>query len=294
MTTSVGTPVGDNLQGKPKRDDIHSGIQNILLNNKETREEPIPVFRYENQLYRDYFGWFLKHTDEKKRTWDWFSRELLPRIDTCDVLIDAGAGNGELLSHFLPKFHRCIAIEPSPAFVNDLLKLIPDESLYQTTILGAPLSLPKANLVIESHVKYYIPLEEWEINTDRLISWLAPGGCLVEVLENEHSDFQRMRVEFLGQEYVRELQHFAWQYNRKKNIEVEVDTREAWVTCTSLEMMLGIAIFMMNGVPPDLLSNHPGLPTREQLARWIHQNYYSPGGVYRMSCVQDFVKYFLL
>ena len=89
MTTSVGTPVGGNLQSKLERDDIHSGIPNILLDNKETREEPIPVFRYETQLYRDYFGWFLNHTDEKKRTWDWFSRELLPRLKTRDVLIDA-------------------------------------------------------------------------------------------------------------------------------------------------------------------------------------------------------------
>ncbi len=280
MSTSVSTQVGDNLQGS-------------LLNDKEG-EELIPVFRYENQLYRDYFLWFLKHTDEKKRTWDWFSRELLPRLKTRDVLIDAGAGNGELMSHFLPTFHRCIAIEPSPAFKSELLRLIPNENLYQTTILGAPPSLPKANLVIESHVKYYIPLEDWEINTDRLISWLAPGGCLVEVLESEHSDFQRMRAEFLGQEYVRELQHFAWQYSRKKNISVEVDTRQAWVTCTSLEMMLGIAIFMMNDVPSDVLEHHPGRPTREQLARWIHKNYYSPGGVYRMSCVQDFVQYFVL
>ena len=142
MSTSVSTQVGDNLQGS-------------LLNDKEG-EELIPVFRYENQLYRDYFLWFLKHTDEKKRTWDWFSRELLPRLKTRDVLIDAGAGNGELMSHFLPTFHRCIAIEPSPAFKSELLRLIPNENLYQTTILGAPPSLPKANLVIESHVKYYI------------------------------------------------------------------------------------------------------------------------------------------
>lgn len=57
-------------------------------------------------------------------------------------------------------------------------------------------------------------------------------------------------------------------------------------------MMLGIAIFMMNDVPPEVLKQHPGIPTHEQLAKWIHHNYYS-SGVYRMSCVQDFVKYFL-
>ena len=279
MSTLVGTPVGNNLSSS-------------LLNDKKGAEL-IPVFPYENQLYRDYFLWFLKHTDEKKRTWNWFNRELLPRLKTRDVLIDAGSGNGELMSRLLPKFHKCIAIEPNPAFKSELLRLIPHENLYQTTILGAPPSLPKANLIIESHVKYYIPTKEWEINTDRLISWLAPSGCLVEVLKSEHSDFQIMIAHFLGREYVRELQHFAWQYSRQKNISVEVDTREAWVNCTSLEMMLGIAIFMMNDVPPDVLEHHPNRPTREQLARWIHQNYYSPGGVYRMSCVQDFVKYFL-
>ncbi|MDJ0718685.1 MAG: class I SAM-dependent methyltransferase [Prochloraceae cyanobacterium] len=257
-------------------------------------DELIPIFSHENQLYRDYFNCFLKHTDEKKRTWDWFERELLPQIVTRDLLIDAGAGNGELLSHFLTKFHRCIAIEPSANFAGDLLKLIPDRDLYQTTILGTPRSLPKANLVIESHVKYYIPLDEWAINTDRLISWLAPGGCLVEVLQSKHSDFQTMRAEFLGQDYIRELQQFAWQYSRKRGIKLKVDTREAWVTCRSLEMMLAIAIFTINDVPAKLLKTHPHRPTRIQLAKWLHQNYYSPEGIYRMSCVQDFVQYFLL
>lgn len=152
MSTSIGTPINNNLQ-------------NSLLKNKESKEL-IPIFRYENQLYRNYFLWFLKHTDEKKRTWKWFSRELLPRLKIRDVLIDAGAGNGELLSHFLHQFNQCIAIEPNPAFSSELLRLIPKQSLYQTTILNAPLTLPQANLVIESHVKYYIPTEEWEINTD--------------------------------------------------------------------------------------------------------------------------------
>ena len=279
MSVDADTPSGDNFQGS-------------LLNNKQTHAELIPVFHYKDRLYHQYFGWFLQHTNEKERIWDWFSQELLPQISTRDVLIDAGAGNGELLSHFSPKFHQCIAIEPNPAFANNLLKFIPDKFFYQTTIIGAPGLLPKANLVVASHVKYYIPSEEWKINTDRLISWLAPGSCLVEIFESIHSDFQRMRREFLGREYVRELQHFAWQYSRQKNIEVKVDTREAWVTCTSLEIMLGIAIFMMNDLAPEILSNHPGRPTCEQLAQWIHQNYYSSDGVYRMYCTQDFMQYF--
>ena len=99
MSNYVGAPVSENFQSKPKRDNIYKLIQGSLLNNKQTRAEPILIFRYESQLDRDYFGWFLKHTDEKKRTWDWFSREFLPRIGTRDVLIDAGAGNRELLSH---------------------------------------------------------------------------------------------------------------------------------------------------------------------------------------------------
>ena len=279
MVNSVGTPIKDNF------------FDSLFNDNKG--KELIPVFRYENQLYQHYFSWFLKYTDEKKRTWNWFNRELLPRIEIRELLIDAGTGNGELMSYFLNQFRQCIAIEPNPAFESELKKLIPSENLYQTTILDTPSSIPKANLIIESHVKYYIPQEEWDINTERLISWLAPGGCLVEVLESQHSDFQRMRAEFLGREYVTELQQFAWQYNHRQDVEVEVDTREAWVTCPSLEKMIGVAIFLMNDLPPDVLLNHPRRPTREQLAKWIHQNYYT-GGIYRMSCVQDFVKYFLL
>lgn len=256
--------------------------------------ELIPIFGHKDQLYRDYFDCFLKHTNEKKRTWNWFNLELLPKIVTRDVLIDAGAGNGELLSHFIRKFRRCIAIEPSSEFTIPLLKLIPDSALYQTTILDAPSTLPKANLVVESHVKYYIPSEEWAVNTDRLISWLAPGGCLVEVLESKYSDFQTMRAEFLGKDYVRELQDFAWKYSHNRGIKLKVDTREAWVVCRSLEMILAIAIFMMNDLPAGLYKSDLLRPTRKQLAKWLDRNFYTSEGCYRMSCVQDFVQYFLV
>ncbi len=257
-------------------------------------DELIPIFAYENKLYQDYFAWFLKYTNQKKQIWNWFSQELLPKISAREVLIDAGAGNGELLSQFLPEFSRCIAIEPNTDFTSVLRQLIPNEDLYQTTILNVPSSLPQANLVVQSHVKYYIPLEEWEINTERMISWLAPDGCLVEVLQSKDSDFQIMIAEFLGQEYVRELRQFAEQYDCTRKIKIEVETKDAWVSCPCLEMMLGVAIFMINNVPPHVLKNHPNLPTRKQLAKWIHQNYYSSKGIYQMSCGQDFVQYFLL
>jgi hypothetical protein len=257
-------------------------------------DQPIPVFRSQNQLYRDYFLSFLNHTNEKQGIWSWFENELLPKINSREVLIDLGAGNGQLLSRFLPFFTQCIAIEPNPTFAQDLLKLITPNNYYQTNILNTSNSLPKADLILESHVKYYIPISQWEVNTDRAISLLKPNGCLVEILLNQQADFPQMIAHFLGQDQVREIQHFAWQYSQKKGIEVKIDTRASYVKCESLEKMLEIAIFMINDVPSEVLENHPQRPTREQLARWIHENYYYSKGYYQMSCIQDFVQYFPL
>jgi hypothetical protein len=251
-------------------------------------DELIPVFRSDSELYKEYFRWFLEQTDQKQKAWDWFEQELLPKLKSRQVLIDLGSGNGELLSKFLPLFKRCIAIEPNPAFGEDLLALIPSEDYYHTTILGSPDLGSNADLIIASHVKYYLPTSEWKVTTERAISWLKPGGCLVEILKNQYADFNQMIAHFLGQEQVVELQKFAWEYSHQEGIEVKIDTRAAWVKCESLEKMLGIAIFMMNDVRSEL----PRRPTREQLARWIHEKYYNNiDGYYRMSCHQDFAVY---
>jgi hypothetical protein len=172
-------------------------------------DELIPIFSPYDQLYQDYFTLFLTYTDQKKRSWAWFEQELLPTINH-EVMIDLGAGNGELLSHFVPLFQQCIA-------------------------------------------------------------------------------FALMITHFIGREYVKELQHFAWQYSHEQGVEVKVDSREAYVQSESLEEILRIAIFILNDVPSEILIEHR--PTRQELADWIHQNFYHPEGYYRMSCLEDFVQY---
>lgn len=253
--------------------------------------ELIPAFHPEvqSEQYNQYFRWFLESTNQKEVAWIWL-KELLRKIPERNAFIDVGAGRGDLLKVLSPYFLRCIGIEPSSQMANDLANTHPNVELHATNILGADLEPQIANLALMSHVKYYIPTHEWQINTDRVITWLAPGGLLVEILQNPFSDFQKMITTFLGPESACNLQDWAFNYAAKRKLTISLDCREAWVEQISLERMLGVAIFMMNNAVPGRLTNHPDRPSRAELATWIEQNYRTSNG-YRMSCRQDFVVY---
>jgi hypothetical protein len=244
----------------------------------------------QSERYDQYFAWFLNSTNQKAVAWHWLSA-LLSTIPRHDVCIDVGAGRGDMLKGLSAYFRRCIGIEPGREMAESLTQNYPTMELHPTNILGANVPPNLANLALMSHVKYYIALDQWAVNTDRVISWLVPGGTLVDVLQNPFSDFQKMIATFLGAESVCNLQAWAFEYAAKRRLPVSIDCREAWVEHDSLEKMLGVAIFMMNNALPGTLAEHPNRPRRGQLAEWIDTHYRTDNGRYRMSCHQDFAVY---
>lgn len=255
-------------------------------------DELIPNFHPEvqSELYDQYFGWFLASSNQKDVAGAWLNQlfETLTLRDTC---IDAGAGRGDMLKLLSPHFRRCIAIEPGHEMAQSLKKDFSDIELQTTNIMGARVAQGIANLALKSHVKYYIPVEKWAENTERILSWLAPGGLFVDILQNPFSDFQKMIGTFFGLDHVCNLQEWAFDYAANRRLDISIDCRESWVEEDSIEKMLGIAIFLMNNARVMEHGDRPQRPSRGQLADWIEKNYRTTSGSYRMSCRQDFVVY---
>src|SRR5262249_18410552 len=116
------------------------------------------------------------------------------------AFVDAGAGNGQTTAWFLGKFDRTVAVEPNPSLNADLRQSCPAAEVLPVKILEAQPAM-RADLVLCSHVLYYVDRSEWLPTAARMASWLAPGGTLVVVLQNHETDCMRMLEAFHGRRF---------------------------------------------------------------------------------------------
>src|SRR5262245_60396135 len=142
----------------------------------------VQVYDSQGQAYHDAFGVFLAHTDQKIKAREWLDR-LVQGLPARRVLIDAGAGNGQVTAWFLDKFERTIVNEPNASLRADLKKHCPKAEILADTIMDTH---PGAvgDLVLCSHVFYYIEGAQWLDNLEQLTCWVSPQGLVVVVLQN--------------------------------------------------------------------------------------------------------------
>src|SRR5690606_29105117 len=113
--------------------------------------------------------------------------EIVGTLTERRPLIDVGAGNGVVTAMLRPLFDETLAIEPNDALGKKLRRQCPGITVLDKTIDNIHLS-PCADLILCSHVLYYIDRGHWLATVEKLTSWLTPEGCLVLVLQNPHTD----------------------------------------------------------------------------------------------------------
>src|SRR5690348_2692136 len=147
-----------------------------------TLSDHIQVFDSQSEGYKHAFQVFLDHTDQKRNAKRWLHR-IVETLPSRAVLIDAGAGNGEITRALTAAFDRTIAIEPNAYLLQQLQQAVPGAELIGDPILKAQPAAP-GDLVLCSHVLYYIPPEEWLAHLEHLVSWMSPSGVTVVILQN--------------------------------------------------------------------------------------------------------------
>jgi hypothetical protein len=241
----------------------------------------VQVYDSQSQAYHDAFQVFLNHTDQKTKARSWLDR-FVGSLPARRVFVDAGAGNGQVTSWFLGQFDRTIAVEPSPYLSVDLRRTCPGALVLEEKILAAQPTEP-ADLVLCSHVLYYIDRREWQAHAARMASWLSATGVLVIVLQNHETDCMRMLETFLGQRF--NLSALAKDFDEKHGHDFHVDRElvPAHVTTADFASAYVIAEFMLNLLPM------PNPPARSLLEQHVRKHFAAPGGGFRFSCHQDFL-----
>jgi SAM-dependent methyltransferase len=242
----------------------------------------IDVYDFRSAAYRHAFQVFLDHTDQKAKTREWLDR-LVQALPSRQVFIDAGAGNGKVTAWFADKFRQTIAIEPNPHLCDELRRTCLAAEVVTETILEAqPSAL--GDLVLCSHVLYYIPRADWMLYLERLASWLSPDGVLVVMLQNHRTDCMRMLDHFLGAHF--NLSDLADQFRTTRGARygVALETVPARVATASFDSAYTVAEFMLN-----LLPIFRPL-SRNAVEEYVREHFSHPTEGYRFSCDQDFLR----
>ncbi len=247
----------------------------------------VSVYDSETEKYHQAFEVFLQHTDQKvnaKKRLD----QLVKQIPHRQVFIDAGAGNGQVTSWYAgmweeTKFNKTIAIEPNISLCEELRLTCPDCEVLPEKIWSAK---PKAlgDLILCSHVFYYIKRHEWLPNLQKLVSWLSDEGLLVIILQNPQTDCMQMLEHFFGQRY--NLWELKEQFcaQSSNDYQLDIDLVEARITTEDFDSAYLIAEFMLNLIP---IPSPP--PLRRELEQYVRKQFSYLDRGYRFSCHQDFL-----
>jgi trans-aconitate methyltransferase len=246
------------------------------------QSDTVQVFDSQGESYKQAFQVFLNHTDQKRNA----KRMLQQVVDAMpirDVFIDAGAGNGEVTRAFADAFGRTIAIEPNLYLLSQLQQALPHVEAIGEPILKAKPGT-KGDLILCSHILYYIPPEEWLAHLECLVSWMSPNGVTLVILQNRETGCMNMVHHFLNHRF--ELRHVAdvFQQKYKDRYEVITTLDPAHVDTSDFASAYAVAEFMLNLLPMP----HP--PRRQDLETYIKTHFTGVTGSYRIPVHQDFLQ----
>jgi trans-aconitate methyltransferase len=243
-----------------------------------------PLVRTYDSLSRDYqqaFRLFLDHTDQKTRARRWLDA-MVEALPARRSFIDAGAGTGSVTAWLADRFDRTVALEPNPSLREELRRACPGIEILPDTIMDAK-PPEQADLVLCSHVLYYIDPAEWPEHLEKMASWVGAQGELVVVLQSPDTDCMDMLAHFHHRRF--DLGGAAAQL-QKQSIgcyRVEIEHVPAHVRTSDRESAVSIAEFMLNLLPI------PEPPPRQELEDYVTARFTSGDG-FRFSCHQDFLR----
>ena len=149
----------------------------------------------ETLVYKKAFELLSRNTKEYQDFVKFIETMVIPTLPTHHHLLDVGAGRGNLTKPISAYFRQATIVEPNPLFYSDLMAwaqvhrvdLVGHNAHWQDVVLDLT-----ADLIIISHVLYYVPLEYHHSFINKAYAHLRPGGSMIVALNGEQSDIWKL------------------------------------------------------------------------------------------------------
>lgn len=242
----------------------------------------IRIFDSQGQDYKQAFQIFLDHTNQKRNARTWLER-VVKGLPNRRAFIDAGAGNGEMAKTFAGSFTHTIAIEPNTYLLNQLRQALSAVEAIEQPIMEAQ-PTAQGDFVLCSHTLYYIPAKDWLSHIERLVSWMAPGGVTVLVLQHRESGCMNMLHHFFGHRFELRQAMETFRTKHGDRFEVTMAMEPAHVETPDLTKTKAVAEFMLN------LLDLTNPPATSEVETYLKSHFAQPNGSFKIPVNQDFVE----
>jgi Trans-aconitate methyltransferase len=130
---------------------------------------------------------FYSHTDEKRIVAKLLDTVLGRRRHANGL--DVGPGPGHITHLLSKRVSRLTLVEINHCYEDTLRSRYPTADLFIGSICDHKLDANSQDLILFSHVLYYIPESHWLSLSTRLYDALTPGGRLVIVVNDDRGDW---------------------------------------------------------------------------------------------------------
>lgn len=243
----------------------------------------IHQYDFDSAHYEQVFDLLLRQSDEKQQAIRWL-HQCVAALPSRHCFVDAGAGMGTVTAALQQAFAHTLAIEPNARFHASINAACPQAVLMPCAIQEAVVPAGSADFILCAHVFYYIAPAEWSATLEKLMTWLAPGGCLVLVLTHADAGTMAVRQHFYGQRVDLGAWAQTWHAQHKAWCDLSIATVPSHIWAASFAEAYDLTEFMLNWSPG------PVLPLRSEVEAYIQAKFYQPNRRYQLSCDQTFVQ----
>jgi SAM-dependent methyltransferase len=107
------------------------------------------------------------------------------------AFLDIGAGGGHLTIPVSQQFDRTTVVEPNPRQAAMFRSRCPGFRVCTGSWMDVDLGDERFDLILCSHVLYYIPAGAWMETVVKMHRHLSPGGCLIIVVQSPLGEVAR-------------------------------------------------------------------------------------------------------
>jgi len=201
--------------------------------------------------------------------------EVLGGLRRRRAFLDIGAGGGDLTIPLSASFAATTVVEPNAAQVAFLRGQRPEFECIHASFEDVDLDGRRFDLILCSHVLYYIPPGRWLHTVAKMYDHLAPGGRLVLVVQSPVGQVAEFFNTFTTYDApILDLWDRLADLYGEENLDVRYFLND--IRTTSLDDMVDIGLF--------LLCDRRFRRQRREIAAYLESRHKVPGG-YRL--VQD-------